>query len=48
MVLSAAKRGRFDTKHPVILSEAKDLMPVANGDEVLRCTQDDTMPSTKT
>jgi hypothetical protein len=27
----------------VILSEAKDLMPVANGDEVLRCTQDDSL-----
>jgi hypothetical protein len=25
----------------VILSEAKDLMPVANGDEILRCAQDD-------
>jgi hypothetical protein len=25
----------------VILSEAKDLMPVASGDEVLRCAQDD-------
>jgi hypothetical protein len=25
----------------VILSEAKDLMPVANGDEVLRFAQDD-------
>src|SRR6266481_32042 len=26
---------------PVILSAAKDLMPVASGDEVLRCAQDD-------
>jgi hypothetical protein len=26
----------------VILSEAKDLMPVANGDEVLHFVQDDT------
>jgi hypothetical protein len=25
----------------VILSAAKDLMPVASGDEVLRCAQDD-------
>src|SRR5258708_38000067 len=25
----------------VILSEAKDLMPVASGDEILRCAQDD-------
>jgi hypothetical protein len=25
----------------VILSEAKDLMPIANGDEVLRFAQDD-------
>ena len=25
----------------VILSVAKDLMPVASGDEVLRCAQDD-------
>jgi hypothetical protein len=25
----------------VILSEAKDLMPFASGDEVLRCAQDD-------
>jgi len=25
----------------VILSEAKDLMPVASGDEVLRCARDD-------
>ena len=25
----------------VILSEAKDLMPIASGDEVLRCAQDD-------
>jgi hypothetical protein len=24
-----------------MLSEAKDLMPVASGDEVLRCAQDD-------
>ena len=28
----------------VILSEAKDLMPAANGDEVLRFAQDDVMP----
>jgi hypothetical protein len=27
----------------VILSVAKDLMPVASGDEVLRYAQDDTM-----
>ena len=27
----------------VILSEAKDLMPVASGDEVLRFAQDDMM-----
>jgi hypothetical protein len=27
----------------VILSAAKDLMPVASGDEVLRCAQDDMM-----
>jgi hypothetical protein len=26
---------------PVILSVAKDLMPVAIGDEILRCAQDD-------
>jgi hypothetical protein len=26
---------------PVILSAAKDLMPVASGDEILRCAQDD-------
>jgi hypothetical protein len=26
---------------PVILSEAKDLMPVASGDEILRFAQDD-------
>jgi len=26
----------------VILSAAKDLMPSASGDEVLRCAQDDT------
>jgi hypothetical protein len=25
----------------VILSAAKDLMPMASGDEVLRCAQDD-------
>lgn len=25
----------------VILSEAKDLVPVASGDKVLRCAQDD-------
>jgi hypothetical protein len=25
----------------VILSAAKDLMPVASGDEILRCAQDD-------
>jgi len=25
----------------VILSEAKDLMPVASGDEALHCVQDD-------
>jgi hypothetical protein len=31
---------RFDHT-AVILSEAKDLMPVANGDEVLRFAQDD-------
>jgi hypothetical protein len=29
----------------VILSAAKDLMPVASGDEVLRCAQDDMMYS---
>jgi hypothetical protein len=29
------------TSLPVILSEAKDLVPVASGDEVLRCAQDD-------
>jgi hypothetical protein len=28
--------------HSVILSAAKDLMPVASGDEVLRFAQDDT------
>ncbi len=28
-------------RHAVILSEAKDLMPVASGDEVLRFAQDD-------
>jgi hypothetical protein len=28
-------------EHRVILSEAKDLMPVASGDEILRCAQDD-------
>ena len=28
-------------RHQVILSVAKDLMPVASGDEVLRCAQDD-------
>ena len=28
-------------KNSVILSAAKDLMPVASGDEVLRCAQDD-------
>ena len=28
-------------RHAVILSEAKDLMPAANGDEVLRFAQDD-------
>jgi hypothetical protein len=27
--------------NPVILSAAKDLMPVATGDEILRCAQDD-------
>jgi hypothetical protein len=27
----------------VILSAAKDLMPVAIGDEILRCAQDDTL-----
>jgi hypothetical protein len=26
---------------PVILSVAKDLMPLASGDEILRCAQDD-------
>jgi len=31
---------------PVILSAAKDLMPVASGDEVLRCAQDDTAAMT--
>jgi hypothetical protein len=29
------------TTLPVVLSEAKDLMLIANGDEVLRCAQDD-------
>jgi hypothetical protein len=29
------------TNNAVILSAAKDLMPVASGDEVLRCAQDD-------
>jgi hypothetical protein len=34
----------FDgTTNLVILSEAKDLMPIANGDEVLLCAQDDRM-----
>jgi hypothetical protein len=34
----------FDaTMNLAILSEAKDLMPIANGDEVLRCVQDDRM-----
>src|SRR6266498_5304669 len=28
-------------RHGVILSAAKDLVPVASGDEVLRCAQDD-------
>ena len=28
-------------RRSVILSEAKDLMPIASGDEVLRCAQDD-------
>jgi hypothetical protein len=27
--------------HPIILSAAKDLMPIASGDEVLRFAQDD-------
>jgi hypothetical protein len=35
----------------VILSAAKDLMPVASGDEILRCAQDDSgaarQPATK-
>jgi hypothetical protein len=30
-----------DPTFSVILSEAKDLMPVASGDEVLRFAQDD-------
>jgi hypothetical protein len=30
----------------VILSAAKDLMPIASGDEVLRCAQDDVKPET--
>jgi hypothetical protein len=34
----------FDT-FSVILSEAKDLMPVASGDEVLRFAQDDKKPT---
>jgi hypothetical protein len=28
-------------RYAVILSEAKDLMPIASGDEVLRFAQDD-------
>jgi len=31
----------FPPKIDVILSEAKDLMPAASGDEVLRFAQDD-------
>ena len=31
----------FDDEPSVILSAAKDLMPVVSGDEVLRCAQDD-------
>jgi hypothetical protein len=35
------KGARLDQQGAVILSEAKDLMPVASGDEILRCAQDD-------
>jgi hypothetical protein len=31
----------------VILSEAKDLMPLASGDEVLRFAQDDKNPTSR-
>ncbi|GEP59956.1 hypothetical protein RSO01_71220 [Reyranella soli] len=30
-------------RHSVILSAAKDLMPFARGDEILRCAQDDSI-----
>jgi hypothetical protein len=33
--------GIMGTLFPVILSVAKDLMPVASGDEILRYAQDD-------
>jgi hypothetical protein len=33
--------GIMSTLFPVILSVAKDLMPVASGDEILRYAQDD-------
>jgi hypothetical protein len=33
--------GRNPELLSVILSAAKDLMPVASGDEILRCAQDD-------
>src|SRR5690348_9892607 len=38
---NGAARAPARTPLLVILSEAKDLMPVASGDEVLRCAQDD-------
>ena len=37
----AARRADGDESTSVILSVAKDLMPLASGDEVLRCAQDD-------
>jgi hypothetical protein len=36
-------RGDVERINAVILSEAKDLMPVASGNEVLRYAQDDIM-----
>src|SRR5260370_30321111 len=35
------RSGVTPTESAVILSEAKDLIPVASGDEVLRCAHDD-------
>jgi hypothetical protein len=40
-VVGASNAGEFSRRSHVILSEAKDLMPVASGDVVVRFAQDD-------